>query len=98
MHAWLNSEVHLADQFVAIRAENWDILEDNIISVYNFGTFSRLLQVFDAFWVFNLSWHFRLGDHDALILALAQVVEHLVHFVDQRRVPSQILHFLVRHN
>ncbi len=49
MHAWLNSEVHLADQFVAIRAENWDILEDNIISVYNFGTFSRLLQVFDAF-------------------------------------------------
>ena len=99
MHAWLNREIHLADQFVAIRAENWDIFEDNIISVHNFGTFSSLLQVINAFGcVFSLSWHFRLGDHDTLVLALTQVIEHLVHFVDQSRVASQILHFLVRHN
>ncbi len=49
MHAWLDRKVHLADQFVAIWAENRDILEDDVISVHNFGTFSRLLQVFNAF-------------------------------------------------
>lgn len=46
MHARLDLEIHLRDQFVAVRAVNWDVLEDDVVGVDYFGTFSRLLEVF----------------------------------------------------
>jgi len=43
MHARLDLEIHLGDQFVAVGAENWDVLEDDVVGVNYFGTFGRLL-------------------------------------------------------
>lgn len=36
-----------------------------------------------------------LRDHDALVAAIGQIIEHLVHLVDERGVTSQVLYLLV---
>ena len=45
----------------------------------------------------NVSWSL-LGDHDSLVSSVGEVVENLVHLVDERRVAGQVLHFLVGDN
>ena len=45
----------------------------------------------------NVSWSL-LGDHDSLVSTVGEVVENLVHLVDERRVAGQVLHFLVGDN
>ena len=45
----------------------------------------------------NASWSL-LGDHDSLVSAVGEVVENLVHLVDERRVAGQVLHLLVGDN
>ena len=45
----------------------------------------------------NASWSL-LGDHDSLVPAVGEVLENLVHLVDERRVAGQVLHFLVGDN
>ena len=98
VHARFYRKVHLADQFVAVRAINWDVFEDDVISMYDFGTFSWLLKIFRSrTLVFSSTWDF-WGDNDSLVLALAQIWEHLVHLIDQSGVACQILHLLVRDN
>jgi len=46
MHARLDLEIHLRDQFVAVRAVNWDVLEDDVVGVDYFGTFGCLREAF----------------------------------------------------
>ena len=37
-----------------------------------------------------------LRHHYALVAAIGQIIQHFVHLIDQRRIPSQVLHLLVR--
>ena len=45
VHAGLDLEVHLGDELVAVRAIDWDILEDDVIREHNICTLSRMLDL-----------------------------------------------------
>lgn len=93
VHAWLNLKVHLRNQLVAVWTVDRDILEDDVVVVNDFGTLARLR--FDVCFGLVLgSWHV-CRDHHSLVLAVAQVSEHLVHLMDECGVAGQILNLLV---
>ena len=103
VHSWLDHEAHLGHEHVAVGAQNWNVLEDDVVRESNLCTLGRLLELDDVSSLLGLVASSRLlivgrGNHDALILPIAQVCEHLVHLVDQRRVASQVLHLFVRYN
>lgn len=101
VHARLNLEIHLRDELVAVRAVDGHVLENNVIRVHNLGTSGT--AVFDL----RLGLFLRLvlglrvaggvrSDHYALVPAVLQVIQHLVHLVDERGVARKVLDFLVR--
>ena len=99
MHARLDLKVHLGDEFVSIRAVDWDVLENDVFREHNLCTLRRLhlhhgvaLGLLRC--LFNGSWGL-LGDHDSLVSAVGEVFEHLVHLIDECCVASQILYFFV---
>ena len=99
MHARLDLEVHFADQLVAVGTVNWDVLEDDVIRENDFSTLSGMLNLGQSFacGLLNILRGF-LSDHDALVSAIGEIIEHFFHLVNERGVTSQVLHFLVRDN
>lgn len=102
MHARLDAEVHRRDQLITVGAENRDVLKDDVIGVDNLSTPESLLR--NTFVFISGSSGDDVGiavsrlrhNHDALVLTLAQITQHLLHLVDQRGVTRQVLHLLVR--
>ena len=98
MHARLNLEAHLGHKYVSVRAKNWNVFEDYVIRERDFSTLHLLLKRFSLLLWSSDSGVEVLCDHYSLVLTSAQIHQHLVHLVNQRRVASQVLYFLVGDN
>lgn len=94
MHARLDLEAHLCDQLITVRAEDWHVLEDDIIRE---NYLSTLHGLFENIMVFGglCSGTCVLGNHDTLVSSIAKVFQNFIHFVNQGSEARQVLDFLV---
>jgi len=100
VHARFNLKAHLGHKYVAVGAQNRDVLKNDIVRDENLSTLGSLLENLGLVLLLLVIFLncIVLCHHHSLVLALAQILEHLVHLVDQGRVTSQVLNLLVGDN
>lgn len=109
VHAWGDLEAHGRDEGVSVGGEDGHVLEDDLVGDHDLALVSEgavhvailAARLLDGKCVRSTSFvTFQGGvlDHDTLILASLEVIEHFLHFVDECGVACQVLHVLVGDN
>jgi len=105
VHAFLDLEAHLLDESVTIRGNNWDINEFDPVANNKLGLSLEVLEADNLFSLLgddlllaSSVLNFLLSYHDTLVSANLEIVEDIVHLVNERGVTSKGLDFLVGDN
>jgi len=105
VHAFLDLEAHLLDESVTIRGNNWDINELYPVANNKLGLSLEVLEADNLFSLLgddlllaSSVLNFLLSYHDTLVSANLEIVEDIVHLVNERSVTSKGLDFLVGDN
>lgn len=105
VHARFNLETHLGDESVTIGGNNWDVFEHDVVGRNKLGLSLEVLEADNLFTLFgddlllaSLVLNFFLSNHDTLVSTNFEIVEDIVHLVNERGVTSKGLDFFVGDN